>query len=310
MNKTTVTKLPKSLVEIVVEVPAQDFDIFAAKALGEFVKEAEVPGFRKGAAPAEVVKGKVGPAKIMDRAATLAIEATFPVAITENGLEPLGYPEVNILKLAQGNPFEYKAVIAVYPHADLPDYKQIAGGFKPAAAEVTEEDIKRLKMEKERHLREHLREDVIRAVAEKTAVEVPEILVQRETEKMMHQLKEKTPQVLNMSFEDYLAKLGKTEAELKADMARDNEKKIKNYLVLEEISKREKIEASDDEVAAAIAKSMAEDNASGEPRVAGQKAEGGDEKAQPIIDEQTKEYYRQNLKTEKTFEFLEGLFKK
>ena len=116
---------------------------------------------------------------------------------------------------------------------------------------------------------------------------------------MMYQLKERTPQVLNMSFEDYLKKLGKTEAELKADMARDNEKKIKNYLVLEEISKREKIEASDDEIAAAIKK---------EEQVSKEEGASAEEKA--MIDEQTKEYYRQSLKTEKTFEFLESQFKK
>jgi hypothetical protein len=57
-------------------------------------------------------------------------------------------------------------------------------------------------------LREHLREDALEAVAQKTAIEIPDILIERETEKMMRQLKEKTPQVLNMSFDEYLKKLG------------------------------------------------------------------------------------------------------
>jgi len=303
MNKTTVTKLPKSRVELIVEVPAEELEVFVQKALDEFTKEAEITGFRKGMAPKEVVKNKVGQAKLMDRAASLALEATFPVVIAENKLEPMGYPEINILKLAQGNPLEYKAVVAVYPHAQLPDYKQIAAGFRLEEAKVTDDDIKRLKMEKERHLREHLREDVLNAVAQKTQIEIPDILIERETERTMQQLKERTPQMLNMSFEDYLAKLGKTEAEMKEGIAKDNEKKIKNFIILAEIAKVEKIAVSDEEAVAAAVKAIADED--------GHKEEiSGSENEKPAVDEQTKEYYRETLKNEKTFDFLESLFKK
>jgi len=298
MNKTTITKLPKSLVEINVEIPAEDFSVFVEKALVEIAKDAQIAGFRRGTAPKEVVKERIGQAKILDRAASMAIEATIPVVITENHIEPLGYPQVNILKLAEGNPMEYKAVVAVYPQVGLPDYKQIAGQFELKKAEVTEEDINRLKMEKERHAREHLREDVLEAVAKKTNVEVPDILIERETERMMGQLKEKTPRALNMSFEEYLGKLGKTEDELRQTMAHDNELKIKNYLVLQELGKSGKIEVTDAEITAAIKK-----EATKEGTAAG-------EESNEEIDGQAKEYYRETLKTEKTFEFLETFFKK
>ena len=299
MNKTTVTKLPKSKVEIKVEMPAEDFSAYIEKALNEFAKDAQIPGFRPGQAPKDIVKSRVGQAKLLDRAAVLAVEATFPTAIRENNLEPLGYPEIAILKLAENNPLEYQATVAVYPEAKLPDYKQIAGGFELKKVELTEEDTKRLKMEKERHMREHLREDALAAIAQKTEVEIPEVLVERETEKMMHQLKERTPQTLNMSFEDYLAKLGKTEDQMRESMAKDNEARIKNYLILQEISKLEKIEATDDEIAAAMKKDNGADEAKGDVA-----DEGGAES------NQIKEYYRETLKNEKTFEFIDSLFKK
>jgi FKBP-type peptidyl-prolyl cis-trans isomerase (trigger factor) len=108
---------------------------------------------------------------------------------------------------------------------------------------------------------------------------------------MFEQLKERTPRMLNMSFDEYLKKLGKTEAELKTSMERENEQKIKNFMVLQEISRLEKIEVNDAEAEEAMKK--ANDKIE----------EGGDMK-------QVKEYYRETLKNEKTFEFLEGLFKK
>lgn len=298
MNKYTITKLPKSLVEIKAEIPADDFTNFEQKALDEIAKEAEIPGFRKGMAPKDLVKSKTDGQKILDRAAAIAIETTFPEAVAQNSLSPLGYPEVNVLKLASGNPFEYKAVVVVYPQLNLPDYKQIAAGFEAPRAEVTEEDIKRVKMEKERKMREDLRHKILENLAQKTEVEIPDVLIERETERMMADLEEKTPQALRISFEEYLKKLGKTRDELRGDIAKDNEAKIKNYLVLEEIAKIEKIEASDEEVNAAIKKSQ------GESRENAPSAQERDP------DGQTKAYYRQNLKTEKVFEFLETNFKK
>lgn len=292
MNKVTVTKLPKSKVEVKIEIPAEDLAVFVQKALDEFTKEAQLPGFRPGQAPADMVKSKIGIGKIMDRAAVLAVEATFPAAIAENKIEPLGYPEIAILKLAEGNPLEYTATVAVYPQAKLPDYKKIAGGFELKKVELTEEDTKRLKMEKERHMLEHLREDALGAIAKATEVEIPDILVERETDKMMRQLKERTPQTLNMSFEDYLKKLGKTEQELRDSMAKDNEARIKNYLIIQEIAKAEKIEASDADIDEAI------------------KKDGSMEETEEGADNQIREYYRETLKNEKAFEYLDGLFKR
>jgi FKBP-type peptidyl-prolyl cis-trans isomerase (trigger factor) len=97
-----------------------------------------------------------------------------------------------------------------------------------------------------------------------------------------------------MSFDDYLKKLGKTEAQLKEEIAKDNEAKIKNYLVLHEVAKTEKIEVADEEINAAMKNNRA----------------GGEEKLSPEEEKREKEYWRQNLQTEKTFEFLEANFKK
>lgn len=290
MNKITVNKLPKSRVEIVVEIAPEDFARFEEKALELIARDFEIAGFRKGAAPKDVVKKRAGQEKILDRAAMLAVEASFPEAVGQNSLTPLGYPEVSILKLAPGNPFEYKAVVAVYPQAVLPDYKKIAAGFEIPKIEITEEDIKRLKMEKERHAREHLRQDLLADLAKNTQAEIPDILIEQETQNTLARLKEKTPQVLNMAFEDYLKKLGKTEEQLKNEIARDNEEKIKSYLVLQEIAKNEKIEISDEEIGAAIKKEIPD----GQDRLTAEE-EG-----------QAKAYWRQNLQTEKVFEFLEA----
>ena len=95
-----------------------------------------------------------------------------------------------------------------------------------------------------------------------------------------------------MSFEDYLKKLNKTEDDLRLEIFAQNQQKIRNYLVLEEIAKVEKIEPSHEEIEAAI-KRVSEDH----------QEEGLDSA-------RAKEYYGSVVKTEKVFELLESLFGK
>ncbi len=277
------------------EIPAADFAEFEQRALDEIAKEAEIPGFRKGAAPKEMVKAKIGGQKILDRAAMLAIDDSFPKAAAENNIEPLGYPQISILKLAPGNSFEYKALAAVYPQAKLPDYKKIAAGFEFKTPEVSEEDIKRLKMEKERHARRHWRDDLLEKLVKESELEIPGILAAGETQKAMEDFKERVPKMTGMDFAEYLKKIGRTEAQVRDDIAKDSETRIKKFLILQDIAKAEKIEVGEEEIAAAIAKSRDED---------------GEGAGDAESDEQEKSYWRQELQTEKVFEFLEGLSKK
>jgi len=293
MNKYTVKKLPKSQVEILVEIPAADFAEFVQRALEEIAKNAEIPGFRKGAAPKETVKAKIGEQKILDRAAMLAIDDSFPRAAAENGIEPLGYPQISVLKLAPGNPFEYKAVAAVYPQTKLPDYKKIAADLEFKTPEVSAEDIGRLQMEKERHARRHWRDDLLEKLVKESELEIPDILAAGEAEKSMEDFKKRVGQMTGMEFAEYLKKIGKTETQVREDITKDSESRIKSFLVLQEIIKAEKIEVGDEEIAAAIAKSRGED------------AESEDED-----EERGKAYWRQSLQAEKAFEFLEGCSKK
>ena len=276
--------------EIVVSLPEADFMAYTSKALEEIAKDVELQGFRKGAAPKELVRQRVGAHAIMERAAKLAIEKLYPEIVVENKIEPLGYPEVDITKLDEGQPLEFTATISVFPQIELADYKAIASLTAVKEVVLTEDELKRMKMEKERHEREHEREDLINRIAEGSKLEIPEVLVAGETDKMMRELKEKTPGMLHMSFEDYLLKLGKTEKELEAEIFGQNQQKIRNYLVLEEIAKREKIEPTAEEIEAAV-KRVADEH-----------------EGEALDSERLKEYYRDVVKTEKVFELLESLF--
>lgn len=130
----TLARLPKSEIEIAASISFSEFEPYVRRASVLISEQTEIEGFRKGKAPYDVVKDRVGEAAIYERAADLAVRKTYPEVLTRLGekgdLSPshpvIGRPEIIITKLAPGNPLEYKVRAAVLPVVTLPDYTAIA----------------------------------------------------------------------------------------------------------------------------------------------------------------------------------------
>jgi len=287
--ETSIKKLPKSQIEILVRIPAEEFNNFIEKATLDLGKELEIKGFRKGKAPKEMAEREIGPGRILEEAANQAIKENYLKAISENKIEAIFKPEIEILKLALGNPFEFKAKISVLPEVKLPDYKQIASQVLRREVVVAKEEIERLRAEKERIEKERIRQEILDKIAENSQIEISEVLVESEKKRMLESLKQQVPQILQINFEDYLTKIQKTEKELLDSFLPEAQRKIKNSLVLKEIEKRENIEVSEREIKEEMDKIS---------------------KIYPDLDQnQLKEYAEEVIRNEKTFQFLENFVK-
>ncbi|KKR29832.1 MAG: Trigger factor [Candidatus Woesebacteria bacterium GW2011_GWA1_39_8] len=104
------------------------------KALGLFTNSLEISGFRKGHVPENVVIEKVGEAGLLEEAVNILIKEHFPKIVEQEKLDILGQPKISITKLALGNPVEFKAVFAVMPEIELPDYRKIAASSQKSVA--------------------------------------------------------------------------------------------------------------------------------------------------------------------------------
>jgi len=285
----SIKKLPKSQIEILVRIPVEEFNNFIEKAALDLGKELEIKGFRKGMAPKEIAEREIGPGRILETAANQAIKENYLKAISENKIEAISKPEIEVLKLASGNPFEFKAKISVLPEVKLPDYKQIASQVKKKEVIVAKEEIERLKTEKERIEKERVRQEILDKIAENSQIEISEVLVESEKKRMLESLKQQVPQMLQINFENYLAKTNKTEKELLDSFLPEAQRKIKNSLVLKEIERRENIEVSEKEIKEEMDKIS---------------------KIYPDLDQnQLKEYSESVIRNEKTFQFLENFVK-
>lgn len=128
--KVSQKKLENSKLELSFELDWQEFVPFSDKAFLELSKNLKVSGFRPGMAPKEMAEKHIHESTVMEKAAENAIREKYPNYITENKLEIIGHPEVEITKIAKGNPFCFKIKVDVMPDIKLPDYKKIASKIK------------------------------------------------------------------------------------------------------------------------------------------------------------------------------------
>ncbi len=131
------------------------------------------------------------------------------------------------------------------------DFVQSLGDFKDVA-EFRMKLEENLKMEKQNLVKEKTRLKIIEDIIKNSEIDLPEVLVDLEIDKILYRMESDIAQ-MGLKFEDYLKHINKTVDDLRKDFRNDGEKRAKLALVLNEISKAEKILAEEEEVAKEVA---------------------------------------------------------
>lgn len=138
--KTEKKNLPKSQIEITIELDKKEFEPYLLKAAEKISKEKKIEGFRPGKVPYDVLKQRFGEMTIYGEAADLAIPEKLFGSIRDDELEVVAQPNVDILKLAPENPFIFKAVLTLLPKVNkLVDYRKIK--IKSKETKIEEKQI-------------------------------------------------------------------------------------------------------------------------------------------------------------------------
>lgn len=145
--ETRIQNLPKSEMEMEIEIPAEEFQTFIEKAISDLSKNVKIDGFREGKVPKEIIEREIGTDRIFKEAGDQAVKAKYLLAILENKIEPISSPEISILKLSPGNPFIFKARFSVLPKLNLPDYKKITSLVKKREVQAGEEEVEKALLE-------------------------------------------------------------------------------------------------------------------------------------------------------------------
>lgn len=134
-----VEKLEHNMVKLTVEVPEEEFDKAVNKAYQKNKNRINIPGFRKGKVPRQIIEKMYGKDFFYGDAANIAVPEAYEKAYQECGEDIVSYPQIEVTQLEVGKPMIFTAEVAVNPTATVKNYKGIK--IEKFDATVSDEDV-------------------------------------------------------------------------------------------------------------------------------------------------------------------------
>ena len=126
------------VLELSVKAEADEVKEEYQKVLTAFIKNAIVPGFRKGKTPLPIIKQKFQ-TEISQETQQACFHKLYPEALKEASVEPLSLQDVTELSFSPEAGFAFTALVEVRPVFDLPKYKKLA--IKPGDLSVSDDQV-------------------------------------------------------------------------------------------------------------------------------------------------------------------------
>jgi trigger factor len=136
--KVSTQRLPESQVLLEIEVDSEQMERSMDKAFRRLAQHVEVPGFRKGKTPRNMLERHIGRDRIVSEAIDILIPEAYNKAIDDHDVDAIGQPQVELVK---AEPLSFKATVPVRPTVELGDYNSIR--VERLSAEPDEADVDR-----------------------------------------------------------------------------------------------------------------------------------------------------------------------
>ena len=136
-------------VKFEITVEAAKFEDAMKKVYFKSAKYFNIPGFRKGKAPMQIVEKYYGPEIFYEDAFNEVAQEALEEAVEENKLDVVSRPEVDVKQMEKGKDLIFTVVMQTKPEAEVSKYKGIE--IKKVEYNVTDEDIEH----ELHHMQEH-----------------------------------------------------------------------------------------------------------------------------------------------------------
>lgn len=134
-----VEKLENSRVKLDIQVGADKLEEGLSHAYRKVVKKVTVPGFRKGKVPRKLLEQYYGENVLFEEAIDYLLPIVYGDAITENNLNPVGEPDVELENIEPGVGFSFAVEVDVFPEVELGEYKELS--VEKQIREIKDEEV-------------------------------------------------------------------------------------------------------------------------------------------------------------------------
>jgi trigger factor len=138
--KSAVETLSPTRAKLTIEVPFEELKPSLDAAYQKIAKQINVPGFRRGKVPPQVIDRQVGRGVVLDEAVNDVLPKAYTEALQENSITPLAQPEIEVTKLDDAEGLTFTAELDVLPPFEVPAYDGIEASVDDIALSDEEVD--------------------------------------------------------------------------------------------------------------------------------------------------------------------------
>lgn len=120
-----VEKLEHNMAKLTIEVSAEELEGAIQKAYLKQRGKVNIPGFRKGKVPRQVMEKMFGVEVFYEDAANTLIPDAYAKAYDEADIDIVSQPSIEVTQIEKGKPFIFTAEVAVRPEVKLGEYKGV-----------------------------------------------------------------------------------------------------------------------------------------------------------------------------------------
>ena len=134
-----VEKLEKNMAKLIIEVDAKELERAIEKAYQKQKSQINIPGFRKGKVPRQIVEKMFGKEVFYEDAANSLIPGAYDAAVEECTEDIVSSPKIEVTQIEAGKPFIFTATVALKPEVKLGKYKDVK--VEKQNVDVTDEEV-------------------------------------------------------------------------------------------------------------------------------------------------------------------------
>ena len=134
-----VEKLEHNMAKLTIEVDAAEFDAAIKTVYNRQKKSFNIPGFRKGKVPMNVIERTYGAGVFYEDAVNEVMPKAYMEALKEIEEDVVSRPEIDVTQVGKGQNMIFTATVALKPEVTLGEYKGLE--VEKSVVEVTDDEI-------------------------------------------------------------------------------------------------------------------------------------------------------------------------
>lgn len=228
-------------IELIITIPTNLIEKAKNNVIDEHVKDALLPGFRKGMAPKDIVEKTINREHLREDILRNLLPERYVEALKDHKITPILNPKIHVDKLEDGKDWVFTAFTAETPQIILGDYKEavkkitakskiIVPGKEPTPVSF---------------------EEIARELMAVSTVKIPKIIIDQEVDRLLSQTLDEVKR-LGLTLDQYLASTGRNSESLRKEYELKAQNDVKLEFVLQKIAETENINVEDKEIDEAI----------------------------------------------------------